>query len=594
MSGDNLRLFVVLFLIIPLYAAPALEPLYLFPSEEKLVQVNYWSGVEGIDEFWSSPEFDDSDWGVVEGFGLWNYYFNQKEGVRTYRREIVIVEQLLESKRIAIFVPAAISAYRVYWDGDLVGESGKIGTSYDTEVSGKTAQFFTVFPKNSTPGKHLLVFELSNYHSTSGAIEAPLKVGVLSTGINALFRSVALGLFLAGIFLITAIFHTFLFSTRETRTPHAIFSLFSLACAGHIIVSNLPLIIPVNNSHIFALAVVGDIFWFGMLAYLPIFLLYHFNTGKRRLGATLIIVSTLLVVALPRLATYNIVPVELLGVLDGANRFYAYLSIIIALLINIKAVRLKRVGSRTTLLGLAAFFGGVVLTTTLGVTNGWSVGLAALNIFITVTIAKQMSEQRQLFHNGELKTSRLELELLKKHIQPHFLLNSLNSILAWVEEEPQVATRLITELSKELRILMFSAGERVVALSQEIKLCKIHLEVMSLRQDKKFELEIVGDTSGVNIPPLILHTIVENGISHGFRREESGLFRLNCSRDNDRTVLLLENSGDSTKHVNSSSTGTGGRYIRSRLEEVFGGAWIYSSEPSEFGWETKIEFWSEE
>ena len=62
-----------------------------------------------------------------------------------------------------------------------------------------------------------------------------------------------------------------------------------------------------------------------------------------------------------------------------------------------------------------------------------------------------MAEQNRRRQESELRSARLELELLKKHIQPHFLLNSLNSVIAWLEEEPSTAVRLVNALAEELR-----------------------------------------------------------------------------------------------------------------------------------------------
>jgi LytS/YehU family sensor histidine kinase len=310
----------------------------------------------------------------------------------------------------------------------------------------------------------------------------------------------------------------------------------------------------------------------------------------KKSGAIAVIIITFIVVSLPRLATYGIIPIDYLNIFEFINRAYAFLSIFIALGINIKALHRKKDGSKTILVGLVAFLIGVSLTTIYGYFNGWLLGLAALNIFITIAIAHQINDQRKRFHKSELKTTRLELELLKKHIQPHFLLNSLNSIMAWVEEEPEVATKLITELSQELRLLMSFAGEKKIALSQEIKLCRVHLEVMSLRQEKDFKLLVTGETEGVMIPPLILHTIVENGISHGFRKSESGEFYLNCKKDDGgKTIIVLGNNGESSSGRKSDG-GTGNLYIRSRLEEVYGRGWSYRSESTVNGWKSEIVF----
>ena len=584
----------ILFLLLVLFSnlsARELSPFYVYPLDNNFSKISYWNGGDITDSNIDIANICDSTKeNIVEGFGVWGYYFGMRTGVRLYCRDIMVAEKINSYDNLVITVPAAISAYKLYWDGELIGGSGVLGNSKDTEVMGKTSQIFSIPHDRSLAGLHNLVFILSNYSVFSGTIDEPIGIGALSVVTTNKFKEHILGIFLAGIFFITSIFHIFLFSRRDKIMPHILFSVFSLSCAAHIIISNFPLIFPIDLAIYLKLAIIGDLFWLGLLASLPLFLLSYFDMPFKKSGAIAVILITFIVVLLPRLSSYGIIPITYLDTLEFINRTYAFLSIFIALGINVKALHQKKEGSRTILIGLVAFLVGVSLTTVYGYFNGWLLGLAALNIFITIAIAHQINDQRKLFHKSELKTTRLELELLKKHIQPHFLLNSLNSIMAWVEEEPEVATKLITELSQELRLLMSFAGERKIALSQEIKLCRVHLGVMSLRQEKDFKLTVTGSIEGVNIPPLILHTIVENGISHGFRKRESGEFYLDCSNNGEfETVITLENNGENSSNKTVLG-GTGNLYVKSRLGEVYGKNWSYDSVATDTGWKSEIRF----
>jgi LytS/YehU family sensor histidine kinase len=189
----------------------------------------------------------------------------------------------------------------------------------------------------------------------------------------------------------------------------------------------------------------------------------------------------------------------------------------------------------------------------------------------------------------EIKNARLELELLKGHIQPHFLLNSLNSIVAWIEEDPKIASKLVNELSKELRLLMAFAGRENVSLMEEVSLCKAHIEVMNLRKEKKINLEIDGNIDGIIIPPLILHTALENGITHGFIKKDTGTFYLKTEKSAKSITVLLENDGDNKITRNKKSSGTGNKYIIQRLSEVYGENFKFVSQPKDGGWQVVFE-----
>src|SRR3546814_17345028 len=61
---------------------------------------------------------------------------------------------------------------------------------------------------------------------------------------------------------------------------------------------------------------------------------------------------------------------------------------------------------------------------------------------------------------------RLELDLLKKHLKPHFLMNTLTALAGWIEETPHTAVRLFGALAEEFRTLVDVSGWACVPLAQ--------------------------------------------------------------------------------------------------------------------------------
>ena len=209
--------------------------------------------------------------------------------------------------------------------------------------------------------------------------------------------------------------------------------------------------------------------------------------------------------------------------------------------------------------------------------------------------ARQQAERRalasrRLRERAQLRSSRLEIELLKKNIQPHFLLNSLNATLAWLEENPKNAARLLQALAEELRLILDFSSRKLVSLGEELHLCQTHLILMGLRHDKNFTLEIKGEIDeDEKNPPLILHTLIENGLVHGFKGRDEGVFIFTRIREPEgRVVYRLSNNG--SREVNPTRRrGLGLRYIKTRLEESFPGRWELHSGPlTPEGWEVKI------
>ena len=182
----------------------------------------------------------------------------------------------------------------------------------------------------------------------------------------------------------------------------------------------------------------------------------------------------------------------------------------------------------------------------------------------------------------------LEAEMLKRNIQPHFLMNSLTAITEWIETAPAEALRFIHGLVDEFRSLSNLSGQKLVPLTDEIELCQTHLSLMGMRQKKMFHLEAKGLNGNETIPPGIFHTLIENAVSHNRYRGEKTAFEIDKIEIADGMQYIFRAPmGINTDHKKH-STGSGIQYIRSRLEESYPGRWQFSSQETDGHWVTKI------
>lgn len=191
------------------------------------------------------------------------------------------------------------------------------------------------------------------------------------------------------------------------------------------------------------------------------------------------------------------------------------------------------------------------------------------------------------YQEEQIRSMRLELELLKANIHPHFMLNSINAATMWIKEDPATAERLLHALSRELKQLLKIVGEKVIPIDEEIRICRTHLEVMSLRHDKCFTLQLSGIEADEKIPPMVFHTLVENGLTHGYAGKDAGVFILRRSEDGGNIHYTLYNDGIAG-HGASGSGGLGLKYVRARLEEAYGRRWRLDSHAVAGGWEVTI------
>ena len=124
----------------------------------------------------------------------------------------------------------------------------------------------------------------------------------------------------------------------------------------------------------------------------------------------------------------------------------------------------------------------------------------------------------------ESMVKELELKTIKAHINPHFIFNSLNSIRALVDENPQRARNAVTELSNILRSSMQTEQLETVPLERELGIIKDYLALENMRfEDRlKVEYDIDEDTLNQPVPPMMLQTLVENAIKHGISKQING------------------------------------------------------------------------
>src|SRR3546814_3755651 len=73
---------------------------------------------------------------------------------------------------------------------------------------------------------------------------------------------------------------------------------------------------------------------------------------------------------------------------------------------------------------------------------------------------------------------RLELDLLKQHLKPHFLMNTLTALAGWIEESPRTAVRMVDALADAFRTLVDVSGRALIPLEAELALSRAHLEMM--------------------------------------------------------------------------------------------------------------------
>jgi signal transduction histidine kinase len=172
----------------------------------------------------------------------------------------------------------------------------------------------------------------------------------------------------------------------------------------------------------------------------------------------------------------------------------------------------------------------------------------------------------------ENTVKELELNTIKSHINPHFIFNSLNSIRALVDENPQRARSAITELSNILRSSMQVEKMETVPLHKELDIVKdyLALEQMRFEERLKIVMDIDEDTLQQPVPPMMLQTLVENAIKHGISKKiKGGVVKVISRFTNNHFELVVQNTG--WLEEEPVEEGFGLKSTRDRLKFLFQG-----------------------
>lgn len=171
-------------------------------------------------------------------------------------------------------------------------------------------------------------------------------------------------------------------------------------------------------------------------------------------------------------------------------------------------------------------------------------------------------EQQSRMLRTQLSVNQLQLALLQNQINPHFLYNTLACIRGIaLSNGVRVIADIVTNMAMLYRYSI--KGGAYVRLADEIDIVRRYLEIMNLRMDNKFrlELDVPEALQQKWISKMILQPLVENAIFHGLeRREDGGLLRIYVSYFERDTAFLL--------HVYDNGQGMDDGTAR-RLNELF-------------------------
>jgi two-component system, LytTR family, sensor kinase len=166
-----------------------------------------------------------------------------------------------------------------------------------------------------------------------------------------------------------------------------------------------------------------------------------------------------------------------------------------------------------------------------------------------------------------------QLQALVSQVNPHFLFNCLNSVRALIVENPVKAQNMVTALSSLLRYSLQAGKVMTVPLKTELEMVDNYLRLESIRFEERLssQTEIAVDTLQIQVPVMLVQSLVENGVKHGIeKRKDGGTLRVASWLQNGALKIRVTNPGQLSPNGNSTQIGL--ENSRKRLRLLYGDA----------------------
>ena len=174
-------------------------------------------------------------------------------------------------------------------------------------------------------------------------------------------------------------------------------------------------------------------------------------------------------------------------------------------------------------------------------------GISFTHEKLAIGLSQLISTQLEISKVGMLKdlAAKAEIKALQAQINPHFLFNALNTIVALLRVNPDSARELIVNLSTYLRFNIEETST-FVDISKELQQVKAYVEIEKARFGDKLNVTYdIDESIQVKIPSLIIQPIVENSIKHGILKGSGfGNVRICVKRhDTNEVKVTVEDDG---------------------------------------------------
>jgi hypothetical protein len=479
------------------------------------------------------------------------YVFVPRGWMLSMRQQVVMPAA---AGRTMCVYAAMLASFDVFWDGQFIGRSRAMDN------------FFVIPAASATAGAHTLALRVTFTEKRPNWFQG-IVIGDYEQMLRSRIVAQVVPLSAFAVFVVIGMYYLMLSFATRRRAAAVTFALLCFAAALLALAETWRWTVGYTYEFQLTRLAMISALTFCVSLLLPAFFILELSVAKRKSAIAACAAALLIIAATP---------------LQGDDLCLAFFwaAVILSTMAVASAVRTQR--RRTIASGVAlAVLYATLINGGFGFSdNTFFVAFCFLIICLLVSMAVDLRRERR-------EHATREIELLRKTIEPHFVMNTLTAVMEWMETDPPAGVKFLEAFADELRMFAAMSGNARVPVADEIALCRSHLAVMGCRKGKRFHLR-ADDVDGTSVvPPAIFHTLVENALTHNRYAADDVQFRLMEETANGRRRYTFDAPiSDSGIHHGE---GTGLRYVRARLEENYPGRWLVQSGRAANLWRTTIE-----
>ena len=192
-------------------------------------------------------------------------------------------------------------------------------------------------------------------------------------------------------------------------------------------------------------------------------------------------------------------------------------------------------------------------------------------------LQNELLEKENLLLEKDLKIKDYKVRLLNQQIKPHFLFNSLNHIYLKSLHNPGAVPEIVEKFSAVLDYIIYECNYEKVSLIKELEFIKTFVDIEIQGLDKStYSKEINIDKKcfdkNLEIAPLLLLPIIENGVKYGIKKTEHNKWlKINITIDDNNILTLSMKNSQSNQPLGQQigSSGIGIKNLRDRLKTFY-------------------------